>query len=161
MQKLVLQMVIRQWDKSQLSDQHKQARQALPDRYPISTSAVALSGNRVLLDQYGDELSGNRIRYQLTNDNSFLIDRFRFDLNTQTVEFKPKLRADEPPLLLTTINEGWIQCHYQWRYRVEEGGFIFWLYENVILNASFVEAIDAAVFMSSPPEQRFETMLAD
>lgn len=161
MKKLVLQIIIRQWDKSQLSEPHIQARQALPDRYSIAPSALALFENRVLLDHHGDDVAGNRIRYQFTDDNFLLIDRFRFDLNEQTVEFKPVLQADEPPILLTTVKEGWIQCQYQWRYRIEEGGFIYWLYENVIVNACFLTEIESTVFITAPPEQFLDNLLAN
>lgn len=161
MHKLFLQIIVRQWDKSKLSEQHKQARENLPDRYPLSSSAFALSDGQIMLDQHGDDVSGNRIRYQLTDDDCFLIDRFRFDLKAKTVEFKPRLQADELPILLTTVKEDWIQCQYQWRYRVEEGGFIYWLYENVIINISFLNEMDANVFIDKPPQQRFENLLAN
>lgn len=114
-----------------------------------------------MLDQHGDDISGNRINYQLIDENSFLIDRLRIDLKTKTVEFKSRLQADEPPILLTTINEGWIQCQYQWRYRVEEGGFIYWLYENVVINVGFFNEIDTNFFIYKPPQQRFESLVAN
>lgn len=158
---LVLQIIIRQWDKSQLSEKHKQLRKDLPKRYPISSSVSALSDGQIMLDQHGDDVTGNRIRYQLIDENSFLIDRLRIDLKTKTVEFKSRLQVDELPILLTTINGGWIQCQYQWRYRVEEGGFIYWLYENVIINISFIDEIDANVFIDKPPQQLFENLLAN
>jgi hypothetical protein len=158
MQKLVLQIIIRQWDKSQLSEQYKKAREDLPDRYSINSSAFALSDGRILCDQHGDDLLGNRVRYQLI-DNALLIDRFRIDLDSQTVEFKTRLQVDEPPIMLTTIKDGWIQCQYQWRYRVKEGGFIYWLYENVIVNVCFINEMDATVFMRTSPQQRFENLL--
>lgn len=158
MKKLVLQIIIHQWDKSQRTEHHEQLRQAMPDRYSISNEALTLFDNQVLLDRVGDDVSGNRISYQLI-DNHLLIDRFRFDLEARTVEFKPRLQADEPPILLATIKDGWAQCQYQWRYRIEEGGFIYWLYENVIVNAGFVEKVDAKLFMRSAPMQRFEHLL--
>lgn len=158
MQKLVLQIIIRQWDKSQLSEQHKKAREDLPDRYSIHPSAFILQKEQIQLDQHGDDISGNRIRYQLTDDYC-LIDRFRIDLKAKTVEFKPRLQADEPPICLTTIEEGWIKCDYQWRYRVEEGGFIFWLYEKVIVNICFLNEFDSNVFIDKPAQQSFENLL--
>ncbi|AFI84928.1 hypothetical protein [Methylophaga nitratireducenticrescens] len=155
MKKLVLQFVIHQWDKSQLTEHHEQLRQALPDRYPMSNEVLALFNNKVLLDQLGDDVSGNRLRYQLI-DNHLLIDRFHFDLDLQTVEFKPRLQADEPPILLAKLNEGWVQCQYQWRYRVDDGGFIYWRYEKIIVNACFIEKVNSTVFLDSPPDQCFK-----
>jgi len=160
MKKLVLQIIIRQWDKSQLSEQHTQARKALPDRYLLSSSALAIAEGQVLLDQQGNDLSGNRIGYQLTEDNAFLIDRFRFDLDCQTVEFKSTLQANEPPKLLATLDDDWIQCQYEWRYRVDEGGFIYWRYENMILNACFAETVHPTVFTSSAVKQIFDHLLS-
>jgi len=158
MQKLVVQIIIFQWDKSQLSDAHKKARAGLPDRYPLKSSSSVLSNKQILLDKHGDDISGNRIRYQLTDDY-FLIDRYRVGLKAKKVEFKPRLQADEPPILLTSLEEGWVQCQYQWRYRMDEGGYIYWLYENVIVNVCFAEKNDPGVFVNSPPAQRFTTLL--
>lgn len=158
MKKLVLQFIIHQWDKSQLTEHHEQQRQALPDRYPIGNEALALFDDRVLLEQFGDDVSGNRLQYQLL-DNHLLIDRFRFDLQAQTVEFKRRLQADEPPILLTSLDEGWIQCQYQWRYRMDEGGYIYWLYENVIVNVCFTEKNDPGVFVNSEPTEHFTSLL--
>ena len=159
MKKLVLQFVIQQWDKSQLTEHHENLRQALPDRYHLSNEVSALVDDRVLLEQFGDDVSGNRLQYQLLDDQ-LLIDRFRFDLVAQTVEFKPRLQADEPPILLTSLKEGWIQCQYQWRYRMDEGGYIYWLYENVVVNVCFAEQLGPGVFVNSSPTQRFTSLLS-
>lgn len=161
MQKLILQTIIRQWDKSQRSQQHEKARAVLPGRYPLSSTLVDISDGKIMLDQQGDDVSGNRIRYQLMDENYFLIDRFRIELNAKTIEFKPRLQADESPIMLTTLNDGWIQCQYQWRYRIHEGGFIYWLYENVIINVCFLNEIDANIFIDKPPQQSFEKLLAN
>ena len=158
MKKLVLQFVIQQWDKSQLTENHEQQRHALPDRYPIGNEVLVLFDSQVLLEQFGDDVSGNRLQYQLLDDQLF-IDRFRFDLQTQTVEFKRQLKADEPPILLTSLKDGWIQCQYKWRYRMDEGGYIYWLYENVVVNVCFAEQLDPGVFVNSSPTQRFTSLL--
>ena len=158
MKKLVLQFIIHQWDKSQLTEHHENLRQTLPDRYQLSNEVSALFDDRVLLDQFGDDVSGNRLQYQLL-DNHLLIDRFRIDLQTQTVEFKRRLRVDEPPILLTSLEEGWVQCQYQWRYRIDEGGYIYWLYENVIVNVCFAEKNDPGVFVNSEPTDNFTSLL--
>lgn len=158
MKKLVLQFIIHQWDKSQFTEHHEQQRQELPDSYPIGNEALALFDDRVLLEQFGDDVSGNRLQYQLL-DNYLLIDRFRLDLQTQTVEFKRRLKADEPPISLTSIDAGWIQCQYKWRYRIDEGGYIYWLYEKVIVNVCFTEINEPGVFVDSSPSQCFNFLL--
>jgi len=155
MNKLILQIIIRQWEKSQRSEQDTQARHALPDRYPVKIPpAKSLANDRLIIDQHGDDLMGNRVQYHLL-DNQLLIDRFRFDLNTQTVEFKAKLTTGERPKQLAKIDDGWQQFHYQWRYRVEAGGYIYWLYESVILNAGFAADFDHQYFIVSKPQKSF------
>lgn len=155
MNKLILQMIIRQWDKSQRSAQDMLARNALPDRYPISLStAKSLFNDSVIIDQHGDDLLANRLNYQRV-DNYLLMDRFRFDLINQTVEFKAKLTSNELPVQLAKIADGWQQYQYQWRYRVEESGYIYWLYENITLNAGFTADFDHQYFIATAPQKSF------
>ncbi|MEX1199808.1 MAG: hypothetical protein WEB02_03365 [Methylophaga sp.] len=151
MNKLILQIIIRQWDKSQRSEQDTQARNALPDRYPVNIPpAKSLFDDRVIIDQHGDDLSGNRLQYQLLGE-FLIIDHFRFDLNKKTVEFKNKLTADANPLQLGTLGEGWQQFQYHWRYRIEHNQQIFWLYEDVILNSCFTKEPYNSVFLGVKP----------
>lgn len=159
MQKLIFQIILRQWDKSQLSEQDSQARLQLPDRYPVESSAAKLSKGHIIFDQHGDDITGNRFRSQHVADEVFLVDRFRIDLKARSVEFKSRLSADELPILLATINGDWIQCRYQWRYRVEHEDQIFWLYENVIVNIGFAADLEPNIFMSEPPKQCFDNLM--
>lgn len=153
MSMLVLQVVIKQWDKSQLSEEHTQARQQIPDRYSVTESNVSqLSEQQIVLDQHGDDVMGNRIRYQLSDDNKFIIDRFGFDLNNKAIVYFPPAETKQAPSHITSLDNGWVQCQYEWRYRVEEGGFIYWLYEQFTLNARFVESLTDDAFMDSEPE---------
>lgn len=150
MRKLVVQTIIRQWDKSQLSAADRQARQALADRYPVTLPpALALSDGEVILDQHGDDVMGNRIRYQLTDAGQFLVDRYCFSLQQQTLTSKQL--PESVPLSMS----GWVQCHYQWRYKVFEGGFYYWLYEAVTLNACFTEHVTEDMFLQTEPVRRF------
>lgn len=158
MKQLILQVIIRQWDKSQMTGQAAQVRKALPKRYPVNIPpAKSLFEDRVIIDQHGDDLLGNRLQYQLV-DNFLLIDRFRFDLTTQTVEFKSKLTADVEPVQLTKITEGWQQFQYQWRYRVAHQEQIFWLYESVFLNACYSNYFNEKCFVRNFPEQQFNNL---
>lgn len=155
MNKLILQITIQQWDKSQRTEQDTQARNALPNRHPvIIPPAKALFNDRLIIDQHGDDLMGNRLQYQLV-DNYLLIDRFRFGLNARTVEFKTKLTTHDMPIQLAKIDDGWQQFHYQWRYRVEVDGYIYWLYESITVNAGFVADFDQSFFVVSEPQQTF------
>lgn len=159
MASLVIQVIFQQWDKSQQTEQHQLARTAVADRCLLQPSAIPLFDGKVIIDQHGDDRLGNRLAHQLVVDKYFLIDRFRFDLSSQRLEFKPKLDAATAPSQLTTLNQGWVQCQYQWRYRVEEGGFVYWLYESVTLNACFVDKAEPAVFMHCQPAQRFDNLI--
>lgn len=159
MKQLILQVIIRQWDKSQMTGHAIQAREALPNRYPIKIPpAKSLLNDRVIIDQQGDDLLGNRLQYQLV-DNTLLIDRFRFDFTAQTVEFKSKLSAETQPVQLAKIDSDWQQFHYQWRYRVEYNKQIFWLYESVILNVAYSNDFDENIFVNNLPSQRHGNLL--
>lgn len=162
---LVLQFVIKQWDKGQQTEAHLQARQALADRYSvISPPAISLDNDRILLDQQGDDRLANRLQYQLDQNQSLLIDRFHFCLTNRTVEFKHKLQPSATPILLTQldIDGGWTQFHYEWRYRVNEGGFIYWLYEAIIVNALYTDStvVVADCFLQTSPKQCFKQLMS-
>ncbi len=157
MHKLVVQTVIRQWDKSQLSAADSQTRRALADRYPVNVPpAVALFDGEIILDQHGDDVMGNRIRYQLTDARQFLIDRCCFSLPTQTLTIK---QPPEGQPVQLSMADGWVQCHYQWRYKVFEGGFYYWLYEAVTLNACFIQRPAEDIFLQTEPIRQFTLFL--
>ena len=159
MNKLILQIIIRQWDKSEISERDNQARDALPDRYLVKIPpAKLLSLDDIIIDQHGDDLLNNRVRYQLL-DTAFLIDRFRFDLETFAIEFKKQLKADIAPIKLATLGTNWQQFQYKWRYRVKTGGYFYWLYENVTMNVAFKDEFAETVFMASSPERTFTNLI--
>lgn len=161
---LVLQFVIKQWDKGQQTEAHLQALRGLADRYPVnSPPAISLYNGRILLDQQGDDRMANRLQYQLDHSHALLIDRFRFCLKTRTVEFKQRLQPSATPILLTQLESdaGWVQFHYEWRYRVNEGGFIYWLYEAITVNAfnSDSGVVPADCFFQTSPKQCFKQLM--
>ncbi|WP_438970095.1 hypothetical protein [Methylophaga sp.] len=149
---LVLQIVTKQWDKSERLEKHTKARAQIPNHYPvIEPNAKYLSDNHIILDHHGDDVMGNRLRYEITDDSKFIIDRFGFDLKSRTVIHFPQPDSMLPPRHIATLSKGWIQCHYEWRYKVYEGGFYYWLYENVTVNAAFVESLTEDIFTRSEP----------
>lgn len=150
---LVIQTITRQWDKSQLTPEHVEARAQLPDRYPVKTAnSESLFSGQVVLDQHGDDTLGDRIQYELFDGDKFIIDCFGFDMGNKEVAYFPPDDSDEEPELVTTMNDDWIQCQYEWRYKVEEGGAIYWLYEQFTINARFVDSLSDDVFTASEPE---------
>jgi hypothetical protein len=151
---LLVQVVLKQWDKGQRSDEDVSARAAQPVRYPvISPAAQYHFDNKVVIDQHGDNIMKNRLRYELTNDNKFIIDRFGFDLNSLDVVHFPQPDSMLPPRHIAKLNEGWIQCHYEWRYKVYEGGLYYWLYEQVTVNAASVNEVVEGLFIATEPAQ--------
>jgi hypothetical protein len=146
---LVVQLVIKQWDKSQHTQAHVDARQQLPISYPIDLSKASFVADRqVVVEQYGDDVMGNRLRYQLIEENIFLIDRLRFDLQQLTVESLSQDKANTALML----KNGWAQFRYDWRYKVFEGGFYYWLYEDVTINAGFMDNLNTEIFTTSQPQ---------
>jgi len=156
MSMLVIQTITRQWDKSQRTAEHIAARKELPDCYSVSSAAAkSLFSGKVVLDSRGDDTLGDRIQYELFDGDKFIIDRFGFDLENKEVAYFPPEDSGQEPELITTMDDGWIQCRYEWRYRVDEGGYIFWLYEQFTVNARFVDSLSEDVFMTSEPESVF------
>lgn len=155
---LVVQVVIQQWDKGQRSEADVKARADKPDRLPVKQpNALYLSDHQVILDQHGDDVMGNRIQYELTDQDRFIIDRFCFDLNNKTLEYITQPDSMMPTEPMADLSTGWVQCRYHWRYKVEEGGFYYWLYENIIINAGFVDSLKQDIFNGSEPDRIFES----
>jgi hypothetical protein len=152
MSTLVVQIVLKQWDKAERSAEHVEARAAQPVRYPVkSPDAQYLFDHKVVIDQHGDNIMKNRLRYELTDDNKFIIDRFGFDLSSKAVVHFPQPDSMLPPSHIATLDNGWIQCQYEWRYKVFEGGMHYWLYEQFILNAAMVDNLTEDLFVGSEP----------
>ncbi|TDY00012.1 hypothetical protein [Thiohalophilus thiocyanatoxydans] len=146
MNQLLLQIIFRQWDKGERSEADVQRRAALPDRYPLErSSAQTLGSDNIVIDCHGDDRLGNRLQYRRLADHTLQIDRFHID------DRYLAYTDDTTWQTLDSLREPWIQARYQWRYRVEESGLIYWLYEEVILNVARAEQFQAAIFISSEP----------
>ncbi|MDY6980380.1 MAG: hypothetical protein SV201_10895 [Pseudomonadota bacterium] len=148
MNRLVLQIIFRQWDKGQRSEQETQRRTALPDRYPVKIPpAQTLDAGNIIIDQHGDDRLGNRLQYRQDPNHRFIIDRFHIDRANNRLAYD----NDTGLIILGPLSNPWIQCHYQWRYRVEESGMIYWLYETVTLNVAVSEDFDPDLFLRTEP----------
>lgn len=155
---LVIQIVIKQWDKAQTSDEDIEARQQIPNHYHVNLSALNFIFDKTIaIEQLGDDVMGHRIRYELLDDDKFIIDRFGFDLTSKAVVYFPQADSMQSPSHITTLDSGWAQCEYEWRYKVFQGGYYYWLYEHVTLNACFMETLVEDVFTSSAPVFVFKT----
>jgi hypothetical protein len=152
MSTLVLQIVITQWDKSQRSEKAQKTRSMIADRYPLlSSNYHYLFENTVVLDQQGDDLMGGRIHYTLIEDSQLSVDRFRVDLKRKNIEYMAAPNSVTPPRRIGSLDDNWIQCQYDWRYSVYEGGFYYWLYESITLNAIYTDRVTETLFMDAEP----------
>ena len=158
---LVFQVVIKQWDRSQCTPDHANARAAIPVRYTVfSKPAYFVLDKPCIVDQHGDDIAtsvfkSGRITYGIMPDQRIRFDRFQVcgrsegdSLVGDTLEY---LSTDKKVQRVGQLHQGWIQCQYNWRYSVEEGGQRYWMYEEVTLNAACMEEFDADYFLTTDP----------
>lgn len=153
---LVLQIITKQWDKSQRTDEHVRQRAGIPDRYLIEfPPAFYEFDNQCVIDQHGDDLLGNRVAVSQDDNRRIKFDRFQVCLNSMILEYTDKAGSDKDRKTVGSLDNYWIQCRYDWRYSVYEGGFFYWLYEEVTLNAIGISALNENVFLNSDPAAIF------
>ena len=149
---LVVQIIIKQWDKSQRTEKHVEQRAAIPDQYPINfPPAFYAFNNQCVIDPHGDDLLGNRIRYSQDDNGTIKFDRFQVCLNSKVLEYMGLRDSDKERRTVATLDNQWIQCQYDWRYSVYEGGFYYWLYEEVSINVISINSPDKNVFLKAKP----------
>ena len=149
---LVLQIVIKQWDKSQQTETHVLDRAKIPDRYPviIPPAFYACNGESVI-DKHGDDLQGCRVKYSQSADGKIRFDRFQVCPEGKVLEYFGTTDPDEAPGIIGSLNNSWIQCKYNWRYGVFESNMCYWLYEEVTLNAICTNELNEEVFLHTEP----------
>ena len=149
---LVLQIIIKQWDKSQRTAEHVAQRAELPDQYPIDfPPAFYVFNNQCVIDQHGDDLLGDRVTYLQGDNGKMKFDRFQVCLNSKVLDYIGEPDPDKNRRPIGSLDNQWIQCKYDWRYGVYEGGFYYWLYEEVVLNAISISTLNENVFVNSDP----------
>ena len=149
---LVLQIVIKQWDKSQRTAAHVLERSGRPDSYPIIfPPAFYMFNKRCVIDQRGDDRQGGRIKYAQMADGKIQFDRFSLNIEEPVLEYIGVPRSDNTPSLVGVLNNQWLQCKYTDRHSVFEGGFYYWLYEEVTLNAICIDEFNESVFINAEP----------
>jgi hypothetical protein len=153
---LVIQIIIKQWDKSQQSAQHIEQRAQLANRYPIIFPVASFKLNQeCVFDIHGDDLQGNRIVWSQPSDDIIQFDRFQVSIRNKSLSY---LSASLPQReiayrTLGSIDNKVIQCKYDWRYSVDHGGFYFWLYEEIIVNTMYTDSFDENLFMGSQSKE--------
>lgn len=156
---LILQIIIKQWDKSQRSEAHVTERANRPDKYPIKIPpAFYAIDKQCVIDQHGDDLQGGRVKYSQTTEGNIKLDRFQIDLNNNTLTYCHTSETEEDPKTIGSLENNWIQCRYNWRYSIFEDEMFYWLYEDITLNAICVTSLNENVFLKSEPAIVFEDL---
>ena len=154
---LVLQIVIKQWDKSQRTAAHVLNRTNIPDRYPIIFPPAFYEFNKqCAIDRHGDDVQGRRLKYAQLADGKIRFDRFQLSLEDKVIAYFNATQSDKMPSVIGSLNNQWVQCKYTDRYSVFESDFYYWLYEEVTLNAICFSEFNENVFMDTKPALVFE-----
>lgn len=156
---VIVQIIIQQWDKSQREPHHVEARTKLPNTRVLGRdTSFYICDQHCIIDKQGDDVLGNRLSYKYSDDNLLQIDRFNIDLSTTMIAYTGQENSVRPAQILASIDNNFIQCQYQWRYRVFEGGFYYWLYELVTINAISVDTLQETIFVQNKPKQVFDNL---
>ena len=148
---LILQIVIKQWDKSQRTEAHERLRAAIPDRYPIIfPPAFYVFDKRCIIDQQGDDIQGGRVKYSKVADQTIQFDRFQIGLDDKVIAYDGA-KSGETPRIIGSLDNQWIQCKYNRRYSIFESDRYYWLYEEVTVNAISLSTLNETVFLSAEP----------
>lgn len=153
----LLQAAVKQWDKSQHTQAHREARARTKDRRIVSLPpAVYALGQHLLLDVCGEVETG-RIECHALEEDKVRCDRVQVDLNARTIDYlgAPNRRQALRPI--GKLEAGtWLQCRYDWRYSVYRNDLYYWLYEEVVLNIAWAGEFDATVFIETEPAIVFD-----
>ncbi|MGH2567383.1 MAG: hypothetical protein ACRDGA_03520, partial [Bacteroidota bacterium] len=108
---LILQIVIKQWDKSQRTETHVLDRAKIPDKYPIIFPPAFYVFNKgCVIDQHGDDLLGDRVIYSQLADGKIRFDRFQVSLEDKVIEYLGTTESDAVPGIIGSLDSKWIQC---------------------------------------------------
>jgi hypothetical protein len=170
----IFQITIKQWDKGQNKPSHASTRANMPSVFPISSKpSFNVFNTPCILQQHGDDIATNvfskgRIRASLVSTDRIMFDRFQIVkgstgpvlefLNSGGSFAKGESLANaengvnqDKSVVLGPLNDHWIQARYTWRYPVLEDNQIYWMYEEVTLNAMCAEVLDEKCFLNTAP----------
>ena len=151
MRLLILQIVIKQWDKSQRTEAHERLRAAIPDQFPIIfPPAFYVFDKQCVIDQHGDDIQGGRVKYTKVADQIIKFDRFQIDLDDKVMAYVGA-KSGEFPRMMGSLNNQWIPCKNNCRYSIFEFDQYYWLYEEVTVNAICLNILNEKVFLSAEP----------
>ena len=148
---LVLQIVIKQWDKSRRTDTHVLQRAAIPDAYPlIFPPAFYVFDDQCIIDQHGDDIQGGRVKYAQAANGIIKFDRFYLCPNDKVIAYHAG-NAESSPRIIGSVDNQWVQCQYNCRYSIFESDRFYWLYEEVTVNAICLSEVNENVFLHAEP----------
>ncbi len=150
MSTLIFQIHIKRWDKSQRSPDDVAKRQALPVCSTIKAKAeFFILDKKCIIDMHSTD-DHRELTKSLLKDGSVKLERFI--INEQDGKRSLGYQEDNQEIIeIGDLNQGWIQAKYNWRYSVEQDNEIFWLYEEITLNAACVEEFGGDYFLKSEP----------
>ena len=153
---LILQIVIKQWDKSQRTKAHDRLRAIIPDKYPlIFPPALYVFDRQCVIDQHGDDIQGGRVKYSKEVNGNIKLDRFQIYFDNKVIAYDDT-KPGKTPQIIGSLNNQWIQCKYNCRYSIFESDRYYWLYEEVTLNAICLSKLNEKVFLSAEPVLVYE-----
>jgi hypothetical protein len=163
---LIFQITIKQWDKGQSKEPHQSARAAMPTVFSITAEPkYSVFNTSCILEQHGDDIATNvfsngRIKTSVLSPDRVMFDRFQIvnSLKGFDLEYLANGDLEQSPQALGSLDKGWIQARYTWRYSVLEANQIYWMYEEVTLNAVCVEEFDENCFLKSEPSIVFNDL---
>jgi len=148
---LILQIIIKQWDKSQRSPADVMQRSAIGHQHAVYfPPALFVLDKRCVIDQHGDDRQGNRVKPPVVSNELLIFDRFYINTVDQSLAYWAS-KVDSLPHMVGSLNNQWLQCQYNCRYSVFQSGLYYWLYEDVIVNVAWLKHFDADVFLKSAP----------
>ena len=109
---LILQIVIKQWDKSQRTEAYERLRATIPDKYSINfPPAFYVFDKHCVIDQHGDDIQGGRVKSSKVADQTIKFDRFQVGLDDKVIAYVGA-KSNETRRIMGSLNNQWIQCKY-------------------------------------------------
>ncbi len=156
---LALQLIIKQWDKSERTAAHILQRANSPNCFAIKfPPAFYFMNKAILIDQHDGNLRHKEIKAEQLTCGKIKLDRFELDVENSKLGYFDKLNPDNTAKILGSLNKQWIQCKYSHRYSVFEGDFYYWLYEEVTLNAIYIDEFNEHTFINNQPTLIFKDL---
>lgn len=155
MSTLIFQIHIKCWDKSQRSPQDVAQRQALPVCSTIdSKPEFFILDKKCVIDLHSTG-SLRELKKSIMKDGSVKLERFI--IHEQDGKTVLGYQEDNKEIVaIGDLNEGWIQAKYNCRYSVEKDNEIYWLYEELTLNAACVDNFGNDYFLENKPQLTFD-----